>query len=91
MSRRKFKSEFKFKVVLEALSERYSIQEIAGKYKLHPGQITNWKSQFLKEGQNVFEGSKASQKSESELKEERLSQTIGQLKVELDFLKTASS
>lgn len=76
---------------MEALSERYSIQEIARKYDLHPGQITNWKSQFLKEGRSVFEGTKASQKSEFELKEERLLQTIGQLKVELDFLKTASS
>ncbi len=31
MSRGKFTSQFKFKVVLEALSERYTIQELSRK------------------------------------------------------------
>ena len=35
MSRRKFTSEFKFKVVLEALSERYTIQELGRKYEIY--------------------------------------------------------
>ena len=54
MTRRKFTSDFKFKVVLEALSERYSIQELGRKYELHPTQITSWKSQFLKQGAGIF-------------------------------------
>ena len=90
MSRRKFTSEFKFKVVLEALSERYSIQELGRKYEIHPTQITNWKSQFLKNGQAVFERPVKDAKSEAEQKEEQLLRTIGQLKVENDFLKKAS-
>jgi transposase-like protein len=32
MSRRKFNSDFKVKVVLEALSDRYTIQELGRKY-----------------------------------------------------------
>jgi transposase len=90
MSRRKFKSEFKFKVVLEALSDRYSIQEIARKYELHATQITTWKRQFLNHGQSVFDQPVKDTKSEAEEKEERLLRTIGQLKVENDFLKKAS-
>ena len=90
MSRRKFTSEFKFKVVLEALSERYSIQELGRKYEIHPTQITNWKSQFLKNGQAVFDRPVQDAKSEAEEKEEQLLRTIGQLKVENDFLKKAS-
>ena len=46
-SRRKFTSEFKKKVVLEALKERNTIQELAAKYEVHPQQITDWKRQFM--------------------------------------------
>ncbi|NQZ42812.1 MAG: transposase [Flavobacteriaceae bacterium] len=91
MSRRKFTSEFKFKVVLEALSERYSIQELGRKYEIHPTQITNWKSQFLKNGQAVFDRPVKDAKSEAEEKEERMLKTIGQQKMEIDFLKKALS
>ena len=91
MSRRKFTSEFKFKVVLEALSERYSIQELGRKYEIHPTQITNWKSQFLKNGQAVFDRPVKDAKCEAEEKEERMLKTIGQQKMEIDFLKKALS
>ncbi|MBK8926595.1 MAG: transposase [Crocinitomicaceae bacterium] len=38
--RRNFNPEFKVKVVLEALKERESIQQLAQKYEIHPNQIT---------------------------------------------------
>ncbi len=91
MKRRKFTSNFKFKVVIEALSERFTIQELGRKYEIHPAQITNWKAQFLKNGQAVFDKKAKDAKSEAEEKEERLLKTIGQQKVELDFLKKALS
>ena len=90
MSRRKHTSKFKFKVVLEALSERSTIQELGRKYDIHPTQITNWKSQFLKNWEEVFSKKAKDAKTEAEEKEERLLKTIGQLKVENDFLKKAS-
>lgn len=55
MKKRKFSSDFKAKVVLEALSERYTIQEIARKHEIHPSQITLWKNQFLKNASSVFD------------------------------------
>jgi len=91
MIRRKFTSEFKFKVVLEALSERYSIQELGRKYELHPTQITTWKGQFLKNGQVVFDRPVKDAKSEAEKKEEHMLKTIGQQKMEIDFLRKALS
>jgi len=90
MSRRKFTSEFKFKVVLEALSERYSIQELGRKYDIHPTQITNWKSQFIKNGQSVFDRPVKEVKTESQEKEDRYLKMIGQQKMEIDFLKKTS-
>lgn len=43
--RRKFNSQFKFKVVVEALSERLPLHELAKKHDLHPNQITTWKKE----------------------------------------------
>ena len=90
MSRRKFTSEFKFKVVLEALSERYTIQELGRKYEIHPTQITNWKSQFLKNGQALFDRPVKDSKTEAQELEDRYLKVIGQQKMEIDFLKKAS-
>ena len=90
MTRRKHTSKFKFKVVLEALSERSTIQELGRKYEIHPAQITTWKSQFLKNGEGVFDRPVKDAKTEAQEKEEQLLRTIGQLKVENDFLKKAS-
>ena len=47
MSRRKFTSKFKTKVVLEALKERNSMAELAQKHKLQPAQITKWKLHYI--------------------------------------------
>ena len=91
MTRRKHTWKFKFKVVLEALSERFTIQELGRKYEIHPAQITNWKTQFLKNGEEFFDTKAKDAKTEAQEKEERLLKTIGQLKVENDFLKKASS
>ncbi len=91
MSRRKFTSEFKVKVVMEALSERYTIQELGRKYEIHPTQITTWKTQFLKNASAVFDKPLKDAKSEAQEKEEHYLKVIGQQKVEIDFLKKALS
>lgn len=88
--RRKFTSAFKTKVVLEALSERFTLQELARKHDLHPNQISQWKAQFLANAESVFEKPNSG-KSEEELEKERLYRTIGQQKIEIDFLKKALS
>ncbi len=87
-NRRKFTSEFKKKVVLEALKERETLSELAQKYDLHPQQITLWKAHFLAHAEEIFE-KEDSAKKEQDLDKERddLLRTIGQQKVEIDFLK----
>ncbi len=87
MTRKKFSSDFKTKVVLEALKERDSVKTIAEKHKIHPQQISNWKREFLASAKQVFEGKKRSEKSEAEQERDQLLRTIGLLKVENDFLK----
>jgi transposase len=84
--RRKFSKEFKAKVVLESLKERESLESLAKKYELLPGQITTWKSHALKNFSNVF-SKDSSQENENGLDTQILYAQIGQLKVENDFLK----
>lgn len=84
-TRRKFTSSFKTKVVLEALSERHTIQELGRKYEIHPNQIAKWKSQFLENAQSVFEGKSTSEATDYEKEKERLLKIIGEQKVDIDF------
>ena len=89
MTRRKFTSTFKTRVVLEALKERSTLADLAQKYQLQPAQISAWKREFLDGATEVFDKGKKSKKSEAELEKERLLKTIGQQKIEIDFLKDA--
>lgn len=83
--RRKFSSEFKHRVVIEALKERLTLSELGQKYDLHPNVITNWKKEFLEKSKDVFE--KPGKKRDHQRKEDELYKEIGKLKVENEFLK----
>lgn len=84
-TRRKFTSKFKSKVAIEAIKEELTTKEIASKYNLHPNQISTWKSEFLKNAEVVFD--KKTKTKEEKIESEKLYKTIGELKVENDFLK----
>ena len=83
--RKRHSAGFKTKVVLEALQERETIQEIGKKYDLHSNQISTWKGQFLKNAKSVFE--KGVSKNDEEKEKSELFKKIGQLQIENDFLK----
>ena len=83
--RKNYTSGFKTKVVLEALQERETIQEIGKKYEIHPNQISTWKGQFLSNANSVFE--KGLTKSDDEKEKDELFKKVGQLQIENDFLK----
>lgn len=88
-SRRKFSADFKAKVVIEALKERNTIEQLARKYEIHPTQINNWKKEFLTNASAAFssDSDKSDEKKDQEAKMEKLYAQIGQQKVEIDFLK----
>ena len=52
-NRKHYTSGFKTKVVLEAIQERETIQEIGKKYNIHPNQISTWKTRFLSGASSV--------------------------------------
>ena len=84
-SRRKFSSTFKTKVVLEALKERSTLQDLASKFELQPNQITLWKKEFLNNASAAFDTAQKTDDSEKE--KDQLFGKIGRLEVENDFLR----
>ncbi len=87
MKRRRFTADFKTKVVLESLKEYCSAKELAGKHKLHPQQISTWRKEFVENASIVFSNGSKSHEDTEEKERDKLLRTIGELKVENDFLK----
>ena len=85
--RRRFTAEFKLKVVLEALRERQSLNEIAQKYQLHQNQVSRWKRAFLAQALDYMNHESKVSKPENDVEKEQLYAKIGKLQMELDFLK----
>ena len=85
-SRRKFSTEFKKKVVLESLKEQLTIEAISKKYELHPTQISTWKAEAIANFEQVFKAEKVN-KNLPNVDTEKLYARIGQLNMEVDFLK----
>ncbi len=84
--RRKHSPEFKAKVALEAAKEERTISELAQIYEVHPNQINNWKRELLENATLVFE-KKSGRLVRKESNSDQLHQKIGQLTVEVDWLK----
>ncbi len=86
--RRTFDGKFKSVVALEAIKEDRTIAEIAGKYEVHPNQISIWKNEALSKFPDLFlDGRRKRNSDEPEITRDDLLREIGQLKVENEFLK----
>ena len=55
--RRRFTSEFKAEVVLEALSGESSQAEVCRRHNLSDEQLSTWKRQFVENAASLFESS----------------------------------
>jgi transposase len=87
--RKSYDTAFKVKVALEAAKEQMTLQELAQKYDVAPGQISQWKKQLVEGAGELFERPNKKRKQERQTEEERdrLLKTVGQLTVENEFLK----
>ncbi len=88
--RRRFSAEFKAKVALEAVRGQKTLAELADEHEVHANQITQWKKQLLESLPEVFGRRREQDAVQQEELTSRLYQQIGQLKVELDWLKKKS-
>lgn len=88
--RRRFSAEFKAKVALEAIRGQKTVAELAGEHEVHANQIRQWKTQLLEALPEVFGRRREQDAAKQQELTDRLYQQIGQLKVELDWLKKKS-
>jgi transposase len=86
-TRRHLSSDLKAKVALELIKETDTVSAICSKFQVHPTQAGKWKQQAVKGMELLF-----SERASDELKKkdetiDELYRQIGQLKVELDWVK----
>jgi transposase len=85
--RRKFTKDFKAKVALEAIKGQRPINELAQEFGVQPNQIGIWKKQLLEAAPEVFSRGKDRDAEAAEVERDRLYRKVGQLQVEVDWLK----
>ena len=86
-TRKQYSPKFKAKVALEAIKGQRAINEIAAAYGVHPPVIQKWKKHALDLLPEVFTDGRSRATQTDEQLRDQLYQQIGQLKVELDWLK----
>ncbi|MFD1360160.1 IS3 family transposase [Lentibacillus salinarum] len=88
--RKRYSAAEKAKVVLEILREESTLNEIAQKYEVSPQLISRWKTEFLNNMPVVFDKKSTEMeqlKQEHEAEKEELINQIGQLTVDMNWLK----
>lgn len=85
--RKKYTSEFKAKVALEAVKGEQTLSELSQKYEVHPNMIAKWKRQFLEEAPKIFLDKRRKENKSQEVRLDDLYKQIGILQVERDFLR----
>ena len=86
--------EFKSRIVIEALREEETVNEIAAQEGLSPVLISRWKAEFLENAAILFKkGGPAEAEKALATERERvanLERKVGQLTYEVDWLKKKS-
>lgn len=88
--RRGHDAAFKARVALEALKGEKTMAQLSSEFGVHTNQIRQWRDKLLKEVPSVFSDRRRKQEKEGEEMTSELYRQIGQLKVELEWLKKKS-
>ena len=89
--RKQYSAAFKAKVALEAMKEEKTPAEIGSSFEIHPTLVSKWRQKAEKDLVRLFEED-SNRRNEAEDLEQVTSplyKQIGQLTVEVDFLKKA--
>jgi len=81
---------FKAKVALEAIRGEKTLAQLSSEFEVHANQIGQWRKQLLNELPSLFSDRRKKQDREQEDLVSELYRQIGQLKVEVDWLKKKS-
>jgi transposase len=87
MTRTPRTAAFKKKVAIEALREVQTLSGLAQKFGVHPIQISNWKRELIEGAETIFQDKRRSRNKAAVEEKEALERKVGQLSLEIDFLK----
>lgn len=90
-TRKTHSPDFEVKLVVEALKEQRTVQEIAAKRDLNPNLLFKWRKEFLDHLERVFDmnrrGNEAKrERTEVEAKKNEMPRKIGTFTLECDYL-----
>ena len=85
--RKRYTGAFKAKVGLEALMGIKTVGQIAREYQVHPVQVTQWKGAVRDRLPEVFDRAPVAAGPDSQELIGQLHEKIGQLTIEVDWLK----
>ena len=85
--RKTYDAAFKAKVALEAVKGEKTITQIASDFGVHPNQIRQWRDHLLAVLPEMFSRRRPQEERSRDELEAELYRQIGQLKVELEWLK----
>ena len=88
--RNRYSADLKAKLALEVIKGNRTLNEIASEAQVHPNLLMQWKRQLLESLPTMFSDKRVKENKEQEVLTDQLYQPIGQLKVELDWLKKKS-
>ena len=86
-TRKSHPPSLKAKVAIEAIQGHKTTAQIAQMFGVHPTQVGSWKKQALAGLPDVFGNGREQMRQQADTEKDELYKQIGQLKVELDFLK----
>lgn len=91
--RRIYNPEFKAQVVMELMSGSHTMNELADKYHIAPATLSSWQAIFMERASELFKKGTSdteNQMVEKDAKIETLEKKVGQLTIEVDWLKKKS-
>jgi transposase-like protein len=87
--RRQYTAEFKAKLVLQVLSGEKTAAELCRSHKLNPNSLNRWRKEFIEQAPNLF--GKRDETQEAQQKIAELERLVGQLTIQLEIAKKAST
>jgi transposase len=85
--RKQHSTGLKAKVALAAVKGDRTTSELAGKFQVHPTQVSQWKRELLEGAEEVFGRDRGREAQEQEALVADLYEQIGRLRMELEWLK----
>jgi transposase-like protein len=89
-TRKSYSPSLKAKISVDAIRAQKTITELAQFYHVNPNLIAKWKKQALEGLPEIFRQPRNGNGSSAEAEKDELYKQIGQLKVELEWLKKRS-